>query len=384
MNLRRDLFSSNRFGVLWALGVAFALIAADPPTPPLAMPAREPKRPTIAAWMRGGKDATRPLVLLAQHLDVYSEINPFSYTIEANGALTPNDPVNDKVLIDFANANGIRVLPTVASGWDNSRNVARILADAKMRAFHIAEIIKVARQPGIDGIDLDYENLPPDAQRNYTAFVTALAAQLHAEGKVLEVTVPPKSSANDSCVSCKFADYAALGAVADRLRVMAYEFQGKDAPPGPIAPVWWMQQVIAYTVSVVPRERVILGIRLYGYDWGGQETPALWWSDVQALRGRYRADSGYVPMDSHGPVGESWLMYTLPPPRNLRCDRHDDDCVRNPGELHVVWYVDALYVQAAWKLVRDFQLGGMVLWRPGGEDPAIWDVLAPARGVPPP
>lgn len=382
MYFRRGVFSSVRFGLVWAICVAFTLIAADPPPLPGAAPARDPKRPTIAAWLRGGKDATRPLILLAQHLAVYGEINPFSYTIEANGTLTPNDPVNDKVLIDLANTNNIHVIPTVASGWENSRSVARVLADAKMRALHIAEIVKVARQPGVDGIDLDYENLPPEAQKNYTTFVATLAALLHADGKSLSVTVPPKTSANDSCVSCKFADYAALGAAADRVRVMAYEFQGKDAPPGPIAPLWWMKQVIAYAVSVVPRERVVLGIHLYGYDWGGKDTPAVWWSDVQALRERYRADSGYVGMDTHGPVGESWLMYTLPPPRNLRCDTHEDECMSPPGEPHVVWYVDALYVQAAWNLVRDFQLGGMVLWRPGGEDPAIWDLVAPV--APPP
>lgn len=353
------------------------LIAADPPTPPVAFPARDPKRPLVAGWLRSGKDATRPLILVAQHLDAFSEINPFSYTIEVNGTLTPNDPVNDRVLIDFAKTNGIRVIPTVASGWENSRNVSRILGDSKLRATHIAEIMKIARQPGIDGIDLDYENLPPDSQKNYTAFATALAAQLHSEGKILSVTVPPKSSANDSCVSCKFADYAALGAVADRFRVMAYDFQGKDAPPGPVAPVWWMRQVIAYTTSVVPRERVILGIRLYGYDWGGKDTTALWWSDVQALRERYRGEAGFADRDAHGFVGESWMMYRIPPPRNLRCDRHDDDCVRNPGEQHIVWYVDAQYVRAAWNLVRDFQLGGIVLWRPGGEDPAIWDILSP-------
>ena len=69
MNLRRDLFSSVRFVIL-TLAV-FALIAADPPTPSVAIPARDPKRPLVAGWLRGGKDATRPLILLAQHLDTY-------------------------------------------------------------------------------------------------------------------------------------------------------------------------------------------------------------------------------------------------------------------------------------------------------------------------
>lgn len=375
-SLLRRIFSAFRIEILISV-IALLLIAADPPTP-VTVASHKDKRPIVAGWFRGGKGETRPVVLVAQHLNAYTEINPFSYTIESNGTLTPNDSVNDGVLIDLARTNGIQVIPTIASGWE-TKSLARILADQKSRAAHIDAIMKVARASGIDGIDLDYENLPPESQKAYTAFVTALANQLHAEGKILSVTVPPKIAADDPCVSCRFADYTALGAVADRLRVMAYEFHGKGGAPGPIAPVWWMRQVMAYTVSVVPRERVILGIHLYAYDWGGKDTPALWWSEVQALRERYRNETGYADYDGRGVVGENWLTYTIPPPRSLQCDRHDDDCVRNPGEQHSVWYVDARYVQASWEIVRDLQLGGIVLWRPGGEDPAIWDILAPLQ-----
>lgn len=372
--LLRRILPAFRFAILLS-AIATLLIVTDPPTPLTAAPLKD-KRPIIAGWFKGGKGVTRPVVLLAQRLDAYTEVNPFSYTIESNGTLTANDPVNDSVFIDLARMNGIKVIPTVESGWE-TRSLARILADQKSRSAHIDNIMKVARQNGIDGIDLDYENLPPESTKAYTAFVTALATQLHAEGKILSVTVPPKIALDDPCVSCRFADYAALGAVVDRFRVMAYEFHGKGGAPGPIAPVWWMRQVMTYTVSQVPRERVILGIHLYAYDWGGKDTPALWWSEVQALRERYRNDSGYADYDGRGTVGENWLTYTIPPSRLQQCDRHDDDCVRNPGEQHSVWFVDARYVQASWEIVRDLQLGGIVLWRPGGEDPAIWDILTP-------
>ncbi len=370
----RRIFSVLRYAIL-SSALATLLIAADPPTPLTTAPPKD-KRPIIAGWFKGGKGVTRPVVLVAQHLDAYNEINPFSYSVESSGTLTANDPVNDTVLIDLARTNGIKVVPTVASGWE-THNLARILADQKLRSAHIDAIMKVARQSGIDGIDLDYENLPPEATKQYTSFVTTLANQLHAEGKILSVTVPPKIGPDDPCVSCRFADYAALGAVADRFRVMAYEFHGKGGAPGPIAPVWWMRQVVTYAASQVPRERVMLAIHLYAYDWGGKDTPALWWSEVQSLRERYRNETGYADYDGRGVVGENWMTYTIPPPRLLQCDRHDDDCVRNPGEQHSVWYVDARYVQASWEIVRDLQLGGIVLWRPGGEDPAIWDILAP-------
>lgn len=364
---------------LWSALALLFLVAADPPDPPdsAIVPQHSLQRPPIiAGWLRGMRSSPGPLsVIIAPRLTTYSEISPFSYTIERDGSLTTNEPVADTVLVDFARLNGIRVIPTIASGWD-ARQVVRILNDPKLRTNHLNALLKVARSPLIDGIELDYENLPPESQRAYSEFVTTLAALLHREGKSLTLTVPPKIAANDPCVSCRFADYALLGRAADQIRVMAYEYHGKNGTPGPIAPIWWVRQVVSYTVSQVPREKVVLGIHLYGYDWGGKETTALWWNEVQALKERYAAQTQYVAPDARGIVGESVITYSIP---GRRCPRNKDECVPIPPERHTVWFVDARYVALAWDIVKEFQLGGIVMWRPGGEDPAIWDILNPPQ-----
>lgn len=377
-------FSTARLGILWSAFALFFLLAVDPPDPPLVVTENNPPKrpPIIAAWLQHTRGVVGPmLVIIAPHITTYTEISPHSYTIERDGSLTVNNPVADAVLVDFTRLNGIHYLPTVSSGWENGGSILRILTDSKLRANHIDAIIKVARSPNVDGIDLDYENLPPEARAPYTSFVTVLAGMLHLEGKILSVTVPPKISNDDPCLICRYADYAALGAVADRFRVMGYEYHGKAGAPGPVAPIWWLRQVMSYTVTQVPRERVILGVHLYGYDWGGKETPALWWSDVQALKDRYTGEINYAETDTRGLVGESVMTYSIPKPR--LCGIHLDDCPRAAGESHTVWFVDARYVAATWDMVKEFQLGGIVMWRPGGEDPAIWDILsAPTKSKP--
>ncbi len=371
-------FSTARLGILWSAFALFFLLAVDPPDPPLVVTENNPPKrpPIIAAWLQHTRGVVGPmLVIIAPHITTYNEISPHSYTIERDGSLTVNNPVADAVLVDFTRLNGIRYLPTVSSGWENGGSILRILTDSKLRANHIDAIMKVARSPNVDGIDLDYENLPPEARGPYTSFVTVLAGMLHLEGKILSVTVPPKISNDDPCLICRYADYAALGAVADRFRVMGYEYHGKAGAPGPIAPIWWLRQVMSYTVTQVPRERVTLGVHLYGYDWGGKETPALWWSDVQALKDRYNGEVNYAETDTRGLVGESVMTYSILGPR--LCGIHLDDCPRAARENHTVWFIDARYVAAIWDMVKEFQLGGIVMWRPGGEDPAIWNILSP-------
>ncbi len=364
--------------VVWSV-ITFSLASAEPPDPPSPLPTTVPLRnpPIIAAWLQRTRGVPGPLaVIIAPKITAYNELSPHSYTIERDGSLTVNNPVADSVLIDYARSNGIRYVPTVSSGWDNGSRLLRILSDPRLRADHIDAIMAIARQPDIDGIDLDYENLPPEARLPYTQFASSLAAALHKEGKILAVTVPPQVRADDSCVLCRFTDYAALGQVVDRFRVMAYEYHGKSGGPGPIAPVWWMRQVMSYTVSMVPHEKVSLGIHLYGYNWGGEETPALWWNEVQALKEQYDGQARYVDADARGIVGESVLTYTV---YGRPCPRFRDECIPSKPEHHTVWFVDARYVAESWKIVQDLGLGGIVMWRPGGEDPAIWDILAPTR-----
>ncbi len=348
------------------------IVGAGPPDPPNPVePTPPPRPPVVAAGLRNATGVTRPIVInIATHFDAYSEVSAFSYTIEADGTLTANNPVTDAVLVDFARLNGIKVVPTVSSTWDSTA-LARILKDTTLRANHISAIMKIAQSPLVDGIDLDYENLPPDTRQSYTDFCTLLAALLHRQGKVLAVTVPAKISDDDGSVISRFADYAALGIAADQIRVMAYEYHGKTGDPGPNAPIWWVRKVMEYTVSRVPRSKAVMGIHLYAYDWGGKDVQAYWWSDVQSRKDLYKGEVTYFESDQRGLVGESMLKYTIP---GRRCTPRNDCAARVP-EYHTVWFVDAKYVAAAWDIVKDLQLAGIVMWRPGGEDPEIWQAL---------
>jgi spore germination protein YaaH len=366
---------SRPAAILWSVILLVLLVAAAPPDPeePL-FDTTPPKRPpVVAAWLRGPRGGMRPMVvIIAPRIGSYTDISAFSYTIERDGSLTANDPVTDAVLVDFARLNGLKVIPTISSTWE-ATNVSRVLKDPTLRANHINAIMKVARLSVVDGIDLDYENLAPEMRQPFTDFVSTLAGLLHREGKTLSVTVPARISNDDGCVICKFADYAALGSAADQIRIMAYEYHTKSPPPAPNAPIWWVRRVVEYAVSLVPRQKVVLGIHLYAYDWGGKETPAMWWSDVQRLRERYGGQVTFVESDGTGLVGESMLKYSIP--LGQPCARFKPECVRPPREEHTVWFVDARYVALAWDIVKEYQLGGIVMWRPGGEDPDIWQVL---------
>ena len=68
-----------------------------------------------------------------------------------------------------------------------------MVSDPVVRDRTIANVIAVARQQGLSGINVDLERIPPDQRENYTAFVRLLYNAAKAEGLQLTLSVPGKT-----------------------------------------------------------------------------------------------------------------------------------------------------------------------------------------------
>ena len=159
----------------------------------------------------------------------------------------------------------------------------------------------VVRSRRYDGIDLNYEQLalttsPSTARRvrtAYTAFVTDVCAALRHAHKQCVVTVMPRTDDSFAVWRSKLIpavyDYAALGAAATTLRVMAYDQHAPNTAPGPVGGYPWAAAVARYTRSRVNPGKVELGLPLYGRDWGARGATTVSAPQARALAARYHA-----------------------------------------------------------------------------------------------
>jgi spore germination protein YaaH len=155
--------------------------------------------------------------------------------------------------------------------------MAAILADPGTRADHVDAIVGFAAEGGYDGVDLDYEQFAfADGRDTWTttrphwvAFVTELSKRLHADGRTLTVSVPPIYDAERTGHSGYWVyDYGAIAPLVDSIRVMAYDYSTASTDPGPIAPLGWVQRIVAGTTAAVDDpSKLVLGVPLYGYNW---------------------------------------------------------------------------------------------------------------------
>lgn len=303
-------------------------------------------------------DQQRGFATARRQLRLFDEISPMWYSLDADGRIVLSDPENTVVdlrTVRFLQRDGVKVIPTITdlrNGDWHPELVSSMLADPARRQAHVRRIAALVRVNGYDGIDLDYEDLKAADRAAYSAFVRELATALHAEGKLVTSSVHPKESDTADDPGNRAQDYRTIGAVMDQVRVMTYDYHWETSPPGPISPASWVRDVIAWTVTQIPREKVILGAVLLGYDWVGGYGTTVDYLQATALARKYHARIHRTA------DGSPWFRYT-----------------RN-GRQHEVWFEDAVSVRAKLEVARKYQLGGVFFWRLGGEDPAVWSLVS--------
>jgi len=332
-----------------------ALAPAVPATNPMYGTPEAATKPRVGGWYvpwdrRGG------LRTITANADVIGAVSPFWYELGPRGRVIVHRTTGDPALLRLARQRQIVLTPTISNSYRPER-VAWILRHPGRRATHITRLVRLVDRPMYAGLDVDYENVAPRDRALFTRFVTELGAALHARGKTLSVTVMPKTRDNVRTGPSAAIDYAAIGRVADQVRVMAYDYHWRCGRSGPIAPLPWVESVVRYSASRIEPSKLVLGVPFYAYRWpvrgcGAART----WQQVARERRNPRAKNGFSKV---------WATAML------RVGRH------------TTWYEDARSIRAKAMIAQRYGLAGVYAWRFGEEDPAIFRSLVAALGTPP-
>jgi spore germination protein len=297
--------------------------------------------------------------------DLWSDASPFWY--QATGATTINGHAGagDTTVIDTLRSRNIKVVPTVTESLD-ATGMAKLLADPSQRAAHVTALVNLVTAKGYDGVDLDYESMNfggtsadrATVRSGFVALARELGAALDAKGRLLSVTVGARTRADDP--NWSVFDYGGIAPSVDRFRIMTYDYHWRNGPPGAVAPVWWVNNVLAYAVTAVPASKIEVGVPLYGYDWPADPTqsdgygPAtsLSYQQAEARRVQYGAVRQWSATE-----GAPYFTYTA---NNVK---------------HVVWYNDADATKAKMTFIEKYGIRGLAFWAVGYEDTRQWPVL---------
>jgi peptidoglycan-N-acetylglucosamine deacetylase len=286
------------------------------------------------------------------HLQAVTELNTL-YPVMKDGKPALIDP---KVMQFIKQENAAtEVLPLVnnfdpiANEW--KAEIGDFLSAPEGRQRFRNEIETFLASDKYRGLTLDLEGFPQKDQPGYKALVSELAADLHAKGMRLYVSVP---------VANPDFDYAFMSTQADGLIMMNYDEHYPGAAPGPIASQEWFTQNLEKALKQIPREKIIVALGNYGYDW-------------VTIKGK-----APFPTNAHTvSVQEAWIEA-----RDAESDVVFDGDQLNPhftyldenNLRHDVWYLDGVTALNQMRAARNLGIQTFALWRLGSEDRALWAV----------
>jgi len=210
----------------------------------------------------------------------------------------------------------------------------------------IDNIIATMQDNGYIGVDIDFEFIRPEDKELFIGFISNVKNRLEPLGLLTLVALAPKVSGEMTGLLYEAHDYPRIGAIADLVLLMTYEWGYLLSPPMPTAPINNVRQVLEYGVSVIPREKILMGIPNYCYDWAlpfvqGQMAEALSNQEAVARAARYGAT---IQFDETAQV--PFFYYT-----------------NEEGIQHVVYFDDARSMNAKLRLIAEFNLRGAGIWQ---------------------
>lgn len=389
---------SSRSVVLSLITVVVGTLVASGVLAP--NPAAAATKPIVTGWLPYWTTSAS-LTSYTANADLFSNVSPFWH--DTTEGATPgtvriidhNIGTTKASAMATLRASGKKIVPSITDGTATRGWMASVLADPGTRSAHVQQLLDLVVRNGYDGIDLDYEKFAfSDGQASWAttrpawvAFVAELSARFHAQGLLVTAAVPTSGY--------WVYDFAAIGQHLDSVRVMTYDYSW--GTPGPVAPIWWVEQETTKMLGMIPAAKLMMGVPAYGRDWARKNADGSFViTDAANRPTTLAACPSTVSTATRAPDANKTAGIIATPGAIVTRDASADEVkvlynqsYSGEGKFCTVhreaWLADAATVVNRARMIVGKGAAGIALWTVGGEDPGQWAPLrALAQSVAPP
>ncbi|GMO59892.1 MAG: hypothetical protein Ta2A_05950 [Treponemataceae bacterium] len=199
-----------------------------------------------------------------------------------------------------------------------------------------------------DGLQIDFELIPKRDGGTFLSFLNELRKGLG--NKSLTVALPARTKTIQDDVY----DYKNIGAVVDRIIVMAYDEHWSTSRPGPIASMRWCKNVGQYSLDTLGAEKLVMGVPFYGRTWGNVTTNKAYFHEgIMRINKEYREKASDIKREDGIPM----FTYEM-------------------TEKMTAYYDDAFSLTARLDMYKNMGITKTGFWCLGQEDPDFWKYLS--------
>lgn len=301
--------------------------------------------------------------------DLLSHISWFSYSINPKTGAPMQSEVIDQLLesglVDLAHEKGTKVLLTI-SCFGKRTNQEFFKDDYGQVGIAINNIVSIIKSHQLDGVDINFENVPKAEKENFTKFVKRLTAAVKKEKAFYEVTLTiPKTNTA--------FDISKLNSIVDFYILTGYDFHTKGSKTdGPIAPLRATKNGLSIETIVkkyidkenIDTKKLIVALPYYG---------GLWHSGKKSVRSKnkefirhltYRnimSTYGHLGPPEYDPVSLS-AYYTVK---------------KDATTYEKVWFEDTISLANKFNWIKEQNLAGAGIWALGYDNghTGLWKVI---------
>lgn len=298
--------------------------------------------------------------VLRKTLPYLTYLSIFTYGFTPEGEL---NTIDDNELISIAYEYGvvpIMMLAPMSADFVFSSDIAsKLFANEQSVNTLIENIVSNMQEKGYQGLDIDFEFILPEDKELFISFIDKVHTRLSQEGLFTFVALAPKTSGEMVGLLYQAHDYPRIGAIADTVLLMTYEWGYTYGPPMATAPLNSMRLVLQYGVSVIDPDKILMGVPNYAYDW-----------PLPFVRGVTMAESisNQEAIARAAQYGVTILF---------------DEISQSPyyyytalnGVAHVVWFDDVRSMNAKMRLIPELGLAGAGVWQIMNFFPGLWNVV---------
>jgi len=289
----------------------------------------------------GTPDTTGSFPSMKSFAKSMTHVAPFWYRATKDGTLETKD---SQLVLDTATQLGLKIFPLITY---KTGALETILTKPDIRTKTIDNIVKIVKEKPYDGVNIDFELVPPKNEKDLTAFMAELYPKLNGLNKTVIISVFPKVDVHEDVQGAY--NYAELAKNADFLQVMLYDRHWATSPPGAIAPIDWYEKNLQYAIDQVGPQKVIAGVSAYGYDW---------------------------PKDGQGETVKYVDAIVLAEKQGVKIEYDEKEQAPHFSyKNHEVWFENTKSTDAKLNIVAKYNPAGIAIWRLGQEQPEIWPVI---------
>ena len=290
-----------------------------------------------------------------QSFEGVNVVSPSFFVLNSDGEIRTNIGYRGEAYINWAHGNGYEVW-AMFSNDSLQQLTSDIINDYEARENLILDIVELAKQYGLDGINIDFENMYREDEDMFSRFIIELEPRLRTVGKTLSVDVTAPDGA-DSWSMCY--DRNVIGDVADYIVFMAYDQYGEaSTEPGTTSGYEWVKVNLDKFVETeeIEPEKIILGLPFYTRVWTTQNGELVR-TDVVAMKN----------VDANIPAGVEKVWDEVTRQNYIKYDSN--------GYTREMWIEDIESYKEKLLLINEYGLGGVANWCKDMELEEIWNVI---------